>query len=188
MYDINQQIEEGSVPFRVLNHRPQWPQLCVVCSLPCAENVALDSVTKQRAYSKGGRGYKVVKGLQSFNVPVHTNNTGCLTKLRHPAPLWTKAVAVLVGISVGAGLIWIVKPDGTRLMVDMIMIGFGAWFAAQLSANALYPPYLTIWEEAGADYRAVFRDKAYARKFADLNHDILLTEPTPEQLRWPTGR
>jgi hypothetical protein len=187
MYDVNRLIEQGNVPFRVLKRHPQWPQQCVVCSLPCAESVQLDSVTKQKAYSKGGKGYTVVKGLQSFQVPVHMNNAGCLTKLRRPSPLWTKVLATVASVSVGAILIWIVKPSSAKLMIDMIMLAFGVWVVAMFSINALYPPYLTIWEEIGADYNAVFSDKAYARKFADMNRDILRTEPTPEHLRWPTG-
>jgi len=44
--------------------------------------------------------------------------------------------------------------------------------------------YLQIMETEGKNYEARFDDKAYARKFADLNRDIVMGPPDIDWQRW----
>ncbi|HEY4128786.1 MAG TPA: hypothetical protein VGN70_12115 [Gammaproteobacteria bacterium] len=162
---------EGSVMFSVAARLPQWPPNCVVCGQACSETAELWSVAEADA---GTRFAHDIRGIRSFQVPVHATVKDCRAKLLRPMPLWARLAYVLFGSAVGAYMGYIAKPDwGDRMAAFTIfgaLAGSVGWGVAKIGLS----PALAIRELGGADYIADFRDQAHAQRFAELNRDMVM--------------
>lgn len=166
---------EGNVHFRMTGHLPKWPQECVVCGRPCLETFEVRSqVTAHRGQPLFER------GTRTFPVPLHANNADCISKFRHPQPLGIILSAVVLAAVVGFAASTFVRPDlPARIFVfcvGTIMALVPVW----MLVLDRYPPYASIWESGGVDYTVGFRHESLARKFADLNREIIQSWHRPK--------
>ncbi|HEY3858902.1 MAG TPA: hypothetical protein VGM47_04745 [Gammaproteobacteria bacterium] len=166
---------DGSVMFRAVK-LPQWPPTCVVCGQACSEVTELYSVVE---VDVGTRLAHDIRGIRSFQVPVHATVKDCRVKLLHPRPFRAYFAPVLFGLAVGACMGFIAKPDWNDRMgaftIFGVLAGFIAWGAVQI----IIRPALEIRELGGADYLAGFKDQSYAQRFAELNRDIIIPIQRP---------
>ena len=158
----------GNVHFRMTGHLPKWPQECVVCGRPCVETYEVRSqVTPHRGQPLFER------GIRTFLVPLHSNDADCLGKFRHPQPLGVILGAVVLAAAMGLVATTFVRPElAARIFVFCLGTVIGLLPIWMLVLDR-YPPYASIWESGGVDYTVGFRREPFARKFAELNHDII---------------
>lgn len=168
-------LDSGTVPFKMTGHLPKWPQECVVCGQSCVETHELRSrVPSRRNQSLFAR------GTRSFSVPVHVSEGDCLAKLKRPIPLLVIGGELVLAAVVGGIASTFVRPEpAARIFVfcvGTIMAIFPIWMVVL----DRYPPYVEIWENSGVDYSAGFRRQSFARKFAELNQDIVSDAHAPD--------
>lgn len=163
-------VTEGSVLFSVASGLPQWPPLCVVCGEACGELSELYSVFE---VARGSSLSHDVRGTRSFQVPVHMVVKNCRRKLMHPKPIWAYLLCMLVGITAGALMGYIAKPDWPSRMGAFGTFGVIAAILAWLPVAVVFRSALAIRELGGADYIADFKDQACAQRFAELNRAIV---------------
>lgn len=160
---------QGSVRFRVAGHGPQWPEVCVVCGQACGEYRELYSTAEVGS----GRSSRTVRGIRSFQVPVHATAKDCYRKLLHPAPLWALAIPFLTGAGGGAVMAAIAKPDWGSRIGAFLAFGGIAFFLGYVPRVFMFRPALAFRELGGVDYIADFQDETYAKRFAELNRDVV---------------
>lgn len=163
-------VVNGNVRFTVTQHGPRWPRQCVVCGETCVETRELDSTAEK---NKGYQLYWTVKGARSFEVPVHVTAGDCYRKLIHPMPLWAQAAWVLIGLSGGALMGAIARPDWNDRIGAFVIFGSIALLLAWASVGAAFQPGLEIQDLGALGYVASFKDEAYAQRFAELNRDVV---------------
>lgn len=159
----------GNVRFRVTDHDLQWPPLCVVCGEACAETRELDSTVEK---NKGYRLYWTAKGARSFMVPVHVTTRDCYRKLLHPMPLWAQFAWVFAGLSGGAVMGAIARPDWNDRIGAFVIFGAIALLLAWSVVGSVFQPGLAIEDLGELGYVASFKDESYARRFVELNRDV----------------
>lgn len=159
---------EGNVHFRMLGHLPKWPQECVVCGRPCVETYEVRSqVTPRRGQPPFER------GIRTFPVPLHTHDADCLGKFRHPQPLGIILSVVVLAAAIGVVASTFVRPEWPARIFVFCVGTVMALFPIWMFVLDRYPPYAGIWESGGVDYTVGFRRESFARKFAELNRDII---------------
>ena len=162
-------VVNGNVRFTVAQHSPRWPQQCVVCGETCAETRELASTAEK---NKGYQIFWTVKGARSFEVPVHVTAMDCYRKLIHPMPLWAQAAWVLIGLSGGALMGAVTRPDWSDRIGAFVIFGGIALLLARVFVGAGFQPDLEIQDLGALGYVASFKDEAYAQRFAELNRDV----------------
>ena len=167
---------EGNVLFSVEHGLPRWPELCVVCGESCVETCEFYSVVE---VNRGTRFAHDVRGTHIFQVPVHATVKDCRAKLLHPKPLWAYLPPLLFGVAVGAFMGYIAKPDWASRMGAFTIFGAIAAFIGWIPVLVIFDSALEIDELGGTDCVARFKDQAYARRFAELNPDLVkpITRP-----------
>lgn len=159
---------EGNVHFRMTGHLPKWPQECVVCGRYCVETHEVRSQATPR------RGQPLFeRGIRTFQVPLHANDPGCLGKLRHPQPLGIILSVVVLAAALGVFASTFVRPEWPARIFVFCVVTVMAVFPIWMLVLDRYPPFVSIWESGGVDYTVGFRRESFARKFADLNRDII---------------
>ncbi len=167
---------DGNVRFKMSGHLPRWPQECVVCSQYCAETREVYSrVEPQNRYSFGGR------GIRSFPVPLHVSNPDCMHRFRFLAP--ASVYLLLLSIMLGVG--WVAstfaRPGWPAHLFVFSFAAIVAGLIAVLPLSDRYQPYVLIFEYLDGEYTVGFKYEAYARKFVELNRDIVLPF---DRLKW----
>ncbi len=159
---------DGDVHFKMTKHLPRWPQECVVCGQLCMETYEVRSQASPRP---GQPPFE--RGIRTFPVPVHTNNADCLRKLRRPQPLSIILGTAALAAAVGLGASTFVRPELPARIFVFCVGTIMAFFPIWMLVLDRYPPYVSIWESNGVDYGVGFRHESFARKFVELNQDIV---------------
>lgn len=162
-------VVNGNVRFCVSGRGPRWPQQCVVCGETCVETRELASTAEKNI---GNRLYWTVKGARSFEVPVHVTARDCYRKLIHPMPLWAHVAWVLIGLSGGALMGAVARPDWNDRVGAFVIFGGIALLLARVIVGAGFQLSLAIQDLGALGYVASFKDETYAQRFAELNRDV----------------